>query len=67
MEKQVEIKVKPDGSINIELIGFEGDGCAKTAQRFIDALGKSVNVNRKPEYYHDNNKNDNCQRNQSGF
>ena len=67
MEKQVEIKVKPDGSINIELIGFEGEGCSKTAQRFIEALGKSVFVNRKSEYYNDNNKADNCQRNQSGF
>jgi hypothetical protein len=62
MEKQVEIKIKPDGSIEVELLNFQGDGCAKTAQKFIDAIGKSVKVDRKNEYYEDHNKGDNCQR-----
>lgn len=63
MEKQVEIKIKPDGAIEIELHGFEGDGCSKTAQQFIDALGKNLKEDRKPEFYDDHVKGQNCQRN----
>lgn len=66
MEKQVEIKITPEGGLSLELIGFEGEGCSKTAQRFIDALGKTLNVNRKPEY-NNNVKNQGCQNNQSGY
>lgn len=64
MEKQIEIKINPNGGINIELIGFHGDGCSKIAQQFIDALGKSVQNERKPEYY-ENNINNNCQHDKS--
>lgn len=66
MEKQVEIKIKPDGSLTVEMIGFQGDGCARTAQQFIDALGKNVKTDRKPEFYDDNVKQDNCNRNNFG-
>lgn len=66
MEKQIEIKIKPDGSLSVELLGFQGDGCSKTAQQFIEALGKTTKSDRKSEYYDDNVKNQGCNRNQSG-
>lgn len=64
MEKKVEIKIQPDGKIDIELIGFEGQGCSKVAAEIVAALGKAIQSNKKPEYYEDNTKGDNCQRNQ---
>ena len=66
MEKQVEIKIKPDGSLTVELLGFQGDGCSKTAQRIIDALGKTVNSDRKSEYYEDSVKNQECNKKHTG-
>lgn len=66
MEKQIEIKIKPDGSLSVELVGFHGEGCSSVAQKFIEALGKTIKSDRKSEYYDDNVKNQGCNRNQSG-
>lgn len=67
MRKEIDIKIGPDGSIEIELLNFKGDGCSKIAQQFVEALGRNVESNRKPEFYDDTIKNDGCQRNQEGF
>jgi len=66
VDKELQIKISPDGTINIELMGFNGDGCSKTAQHFIDALGKTIKSDRKPEYYEDKVKDQGCNRNQFG-
>jgi NifU-like protein involved in Fe-S cluster formation len=63
MEKQLEIKIQPNGSITIEALNFKGEGCAAAAQRFIDALGQSVQSSRKNEYYEDEERGNNSQQN----
>lgn len=65
MQKEIEIKIKPDGSIDVEMLNFKGQGCAESAAKFIEALGRSVKVDKKQEYYDDHNKNDGCQQNRA--
>lgn len=49
--KEIEYTIKPDGTVEIDLQGFKGQGCAETAEAIIKKLGKSIKEERKQEYY----------------
>lgn len=57
----IEFCIKPDGTVEIELEGFHGQGCAEVASEMIKKLGKSSDKKRKPEYYQEE-KQQQCQR-----
>lgn len=57
----VDFVIKPDGSVQMELEGFKGQGCAELAASLIKKLGKSVDKKRQPEYYQEE-KQQECQR-----
>ena len=41
-EKGIEIIIRPDGSTNIDMIGYSDSTCTKDAQPFLDALGGKI-------------------------
>ncbi len=52
MKRQsIEIIVKPDGTLTINAIGFEGADCEKATGFIEEALGQPGKRERKPEYY----------------
>ncbi len=51
MKPSIHILVAPDGSIQIEAVGFQGPDCEQ-ATRFIEqALGNVERRDRKPEFH----------------
>jgi hypothetical protein len=51
MTKTIEVIVRPDGSLKIDAVGFQGADCEK-ATRFLEAaLGKVAGRQKKPEHY----------------
>jgi hypothetical protein len=51
MAKEIEFRIGPDGKIDMELIGFHGDGCAEEARKHVEKLGESVHSEQKAEFY----------------
>lgn len=51
MAKEIEYTIRPDGTVEFDLQGFKGQGCAETADQIIKRLGKDVKRDRKQEYY----------------
>jgi hypothetical protein len=51
--KEIEISIKPDGSLSIDQIGFEGKDCSGAIDALIKALGKEVKNVKKQEWYKD--------------
>lgn len=49
--KEIEFTIKPDGTTEIDLQGFEGKGCHEVAEQFEKLLGKSIKQERKREYH----------------
>jgi hypothetical protein len=50
-EKNIDITIKPDGTIDFDLIGYEGKGCEGDIDEIINAIGKKVTTIKKREYY----------------
>ncbi len=51
MSKEIEYTIKPDGTVEVDLQGFKGQGCSNTADEIIKILGKDMKENRKREFY----------------
>lgn len=53
MAKQVIIDISAAGSIKIDALGFNGQGCEKATEMIEVAIGGEAakNKKRKPEYY----------------
>lgn len=49
-QKQVTIKIDPEGNCSIEGEGFQGPECAKFLSEIEDALGTVTSHTDKPEY-----------------
>jgi len=47
----IEIEIAPDGSVEIDAVGFKGADCEKATKAYEDALGGKVTATRKPEFY----------------
>lgn len=53
--KEVDIIIKPDGSMEMDLMNFKGSECAKTAEELMQKIGcKDVTSKRKAEYFQEN-------------
>ena len=51
-EERIEIHIKESGEIHWETSGFQGETCAKEAERVMQAIGGTVvEEKKKPEYY----------------
>jgi hypothetical protein len=50
MEK-IEIIIKPDGSISIDAIGFNGVGCEEATKPLEEVLGVVEGRMKKPEFF----------------
>jgi hypothetical protein len=52
MAREIECFINPDGTVDIDLIGFKGQGCEKIADEIAKALGEKIKKNQKqPDYY----------------
>jgi hypothetical protein len=49
--KTIEVIVKPDGSLKIDALGFQGADCEKATRFLEQALGKVSGKQKKPEYH----------------
>lgn len=50
MAKIITVEIDEHGDSSIDLAGFHGKGCDVLQQAFTSAIGKSVLVEKKPEY-----------------
>lgn len=48
--KTIEVVVRPDGSLWIDAVGFQGADCEKATAFLEQALGQAAERKRKPEY-----------------
>lgn len=52
MAKEIEITINPDGTSEIEMIGFDGKGCAKILDDIVQGVGGTVlKRSKKCEFY----------------
>lgn len=54
--KTITINAKPDGSVKLDLSGFQGTECTEATSKIEAALagpGEDVTREMKPEYYED--------------
>jgi len=49
--RTIEITVNPDGSVEIDAVGFKGAECEKATKAYEEALGGKVTSTRKPEFF----------------
>jgi len=51
--KQIEITVKPDGTVKLDATGFQGGACKKTTEPLRKMLfgTKPIKEELKPEFY----------------
>lgn len=49
--KEIECVINPDGTVEIDMIGFKGKGCEKILDQLTKALGQKVDSKIKHEYY----------------
>ena len=51
MAKSIEVIVKPDGTLKIDAVGFQGADCEKATRFLEQALGTVEGKQKKPEFY----------------
>jgi len=49
--KEIEVTIDQDGNIEVEMHGYHGKGCHEILQKISAALGKTVKVTKKTEFY----------------
>lgn len=47
----IEITIRPDGTLSIEGVGFHGPVCLKDIHDLLEGLGEVQDEIKKPEYY----------------
>lgn len=50
IKRTIEIIITPGGGITIDAVGFKGADCEQATKFLEDALGKTTQKRRKPEY-----------------
>jgi len=48
---EIEITIDKDGKIDIDLIGYQGQGCAQDSEAFARALGTITQRDQKSEFW----------------
>lgn len=51
MSQEIEFKILPDGTVDINMIGYKGNACDIDMKKIIRQLGESVKSKKKQEYY----------------
>ena len=49
--KEIEFTIDEDGNVEVDLQGFDGQGCKNLADQIARALGKVKTRQQKQEYY----------------
>lgn len=49
--KEIIVTIKPDGSIQVEAVGYKGESCKDATKAIEKALGIVSKETLKPEYY----------------
>ena len=49
--EEMEIVIKNDGTVDIDMIGYHGKGCAKEITELLDAVGGKSKKKQKEEFY----------------
>ena len=50
-QKELEIKVKPNGEFSIETFGTEGTECSKIVEQVVNYIGGNVSEDTKKDEY----------------
>ena len=61
MNRRIHVRVSPHGEITVEAEGFQGKGCEAATKAIEDALGKPSARSRKPDFWRQNNQQQNRQ------
>jgi hypothetical protein len=52
-KQEIEFVFKPDGTVEIDAIGFEGRACHDEIMRIVGQLGRVKDSKRKADFYQD--------------
>ena len=61
MSRSIHVRVSPIGEITVEAHGFQGKGCEAATKAIEEALGKPRARTRKPDFWRQNNQQNNQQ------
>jgi hypothetical protein len=61
MNRRINVRVSATGEITVEAEGFQGKGCEAATKAIEDALGKPRARTRKPDFWRQNNQQNNHQ------
>ena len=62
MSRRILVRVTPSGEITVEAEGFKGNGCEAATKAIEEALGKTRERTRKPDYWRQSQRQCNPQR-----
>jgi len=51
VSRRIHVRISAIGEITVEAEGFQGKGCEAATKAIEDALGKSRNRTRKPDFW----------------
>lgn len=52
-DQEIEVKIAPDGTVNIDMICYKGSSCETDMKKIAKALGAVVTSKKKTEFYDD--------------
>lgn len=55
-QQEIEIKIHPDGTIDIDLTGYKGTACEEELKRLAKNIGIVTSKQKKQDYYNDDPK-----------
>ena len=61
MSRKIHVRVSPNGDITVEAEGFQGKGCEAATKAIEEALGKTRERTRKPDFWRQTNRQQNQQ------
>jgi hypothetical protein len=59
--RRILVNISPFGEITVEAEGFQGKGCEAATKAIEEALGKSTQRTRKPDFWRQSNRHQNHQ------
>lgn len=51
MSQEIEFKILPDGTVEIDMTGYKGNACEAELRKITRILGEVVKSKKKQEYY----------------
>lgn len=61
MSRKIHVRVSSIGEITVEAEGFQGKGCEAATKAIEEALGKTKQRTRKPDFWRQSNRHQNQQ------